>query len=188
MDQLSKLQIGNITVSTRGARTAQLQLEGSGKLSLNISDEAVSSPFGATCFGEESSRKTIEFTLPPGAQAFWKAFDQWAVGYLSEHSERLFKKVLTPQQVTETYKSPVHQRADYPPHLRCKISFAGPAACKFWNESGQRCPMLTELRGISMRPRVTISHAWFMQREIGFVLQLTDLMIVEQVDTCPFIM
>ena len=91
----------------------------------------VLSPFGATSFGDEvNTRPTIEFKLDKKQVAHWEAVDKWAIAYLVEHSDRLFKKVLTIEQVKEAYKSPVTRKEGYQPHLRCKINTSGDKACR----------------------------------------------------------
>lgn len=187
MDQLNKLKIGDVQISARGAKTAQVTLDGNIKLTLNVAKGAVTSPFGANTFGpEESNRRSIEFTLSPEAQGFWQAFDHWAIAYLSKHSERIFKTRKTEKEIAEGYKAPVIKKGDYEPHLKCKINMSGGSCCRFWNAAGQRCTMVADLRGIPLKPRVVISHLWQMQREYGFVVQVCDLMCLEEETACPF--
>jgi len=66
----------------------------------------------------------------------FQRFDEWAVGYLAEQSERLFKKKLTPDQVREGYRSPVTKKGSYRGHLRCKINSAGGAMVRSHQAEG----------------------------------------------------
>ena len=121
-------------MNNKGAKSARVENDGQ-QMIFNLGDREnpVHNPFGATSFGDEvNTRQTIEFILDEKQDAHWAAFDKWAIAYLSEHSERLFKKVLTIDQVKDTYKSPVTRKDNYQPHLRCKINTTGEKACRAW--------------------------------------------------------
>ena len=145
------------------------------------------SPFGATSFGDEvNTRLTIEFKLDEKQVEHWDAFDTWAIAYLVEHSDRLFKKVLTIEQVKEAYKSPVTRKEGYQPHLRCKINTSSDKACRTWNTNSDGIE-LPPLRNVLCVPRITLSHLWIMSRDCGFVLSVNDIMASAPLEIlCPF--
>ena len=110
MINTSNLILKDPQISARGAKSCPVLKANGDKVIFNLGSKAepASSPFGATAYNDEAtSRKTIEFNLTPEQEEEFKRFDEWAVSYLSEHSERLFKKSLTSDQVREGYKSPV---------------------------------------------------------------------------------
>ena len=105
---LTNLQLRDVVINARGAKTSACQTEKGEKVIFNLSDTPVYSPFGATTFGDEQqTRRTIEWSLNPEQRMFWDAFDAWAQTYIAKHSERLLKKQKTVEQVKECYKSPV---------------------------------------------------------------------------------
>ena len=179
----SKLQLKDIAISAKGAKSAAAVLENGEKLVWTC-PEKVMTPWGATNFGDEQQvRRTIEFSLStPALQDWFKCFDTWAVKYLAANSERLFKKQLTEKQVGEVYRSPMSAREGYAPTWRCKIS---PSSCRFWNDAGMLMEM-PELRGRQCRPKAQLSHLWCMNKEIGFVWNVTDLQVSEEDLSCPF--
>ena len=189
MINTSNLILKDPQISARGAKSCPLLDDKDCKVYITIGskDKPVSTPFGATSFNDEAtSRKTIEFNLTEEQEEQFKRFDVWAIGYLSEHSERLFKKKLTPDQVREGYRSPVTKKGSYRGHLRCKINSSGTAMVRCWNSEDKRREMPTDLRNHEMVPRINISHLWMMSREYGWVLQVNDLMVCEGVEVCPF--
>ena len=123
-DRFVSYKIGEVLTNGKGAQSARLGSHGQPAIfNLGDREQPVLSPFGATSFGDEvNPRLTIEFKLDENQDAHWNAFDKWAIAYLAEHSERLFKKILTIEQVKEAYKSPVTRREGYHSHLRCKIN------------------------------------------------------------------
>jgi hypothetical protein len=188
MDDFSQLQLAEPIVSTRGAKSCALS-NGTAKFMHTVgSREApLTSPFGASSFGDElTSRKTIEFRLPPAWVDYFDGFDAWAVTYLTCNSERLFKKPLTIEQVRDGYKPCVSRRGNYPPTLRCKLNLAGTSAVRCWTPLEQRMGVPEDFRGYELVPRVAVLHLWIMNREFGFVLQVNDLMCMEVSQCCPF--
>ena len=179
-------------ISARGAKSCTLQSSQKREkvnFTLGSKAEPVTSPFGATSFNDEANmccRKTIEFNLTPELEESFREFDEWAIAYLSEHSERIFKKTFSADQVREGYKSPVTKKKEYRGHLRCKINMSGTAAIRCWNADKQRITMPVDLRNCELVPRISISHLWMMSREYGWVLQVNDLMICEGEELCPF--
>ena len=95
MFSTANLSLSEPIISARGAKSCALTDGQDGKVLFQLGSAATptSTPFGASSFNEEAStRKTIDFRLTPEQDEAWKAFDDWAVAYLAEHSERLFKR------------------------------------------------------------------------------------------------
>jgi len=179
-------------ISARGAKSCTLQKGPKCEkitFSLGEQDAPVSSPFGATSFNDEAnatSRRTIEFNLTPEQEEIFQAFDNWACSYLSENSERIFRKALSIDQIREGYRSPVTKKGSYRGHLRCKINLSGTAAVRCWDEKRQRITIPPDLRNCELIPRISISHLWLMSREYGWVFQVNDLQVIQSEEECPF--
>ena len=188
MANFRKLELALPLVSARGAKSCALT-DGSGKyiLSVGSRDNLLTTPFGASSFGEEQTqRKTIEYRLPPQWVEHFQKFDTWAIAYLTEHSERLFKKLLTTEQVKEMYKPTVTQRGSYAATLRCKLNIGGSTAVRCWNALDQRMTIPEDFRAYDLLPRVHVSHLWQMSKECGFVLNVYDIKCIQQSSECPF--
>ena len=182
-------QLKEATISAKGAKSCSLIQSPNDKVFVNLGSkvEPMRTPFGATSFNDEkATRKTIEFTLNPQQVELFKSLDSWAVDYLVKHSERLFKKKQTIQEIQGMYKSPVSQKEDYKPHLRCKINTSGLSPVRCWDENDERCELQEDLRTCDLVPRIQISHLWIMAKEVGFVLQINDLMVQQQPQISPF--
>ena len=182
-------QLKDPTISAKGAKSCSLIQSPNDKVffTLGSKTEPMRTPFGATSFNDEkATRKTIEFTLNPQQVDMFKTLDLWAVDYLVKHSERIFKKTLNTQEVQGMYKSPVTQKEDYKPHLRCKINTSGLSPVRCWDENDERCELPEDLRTYDLVPRIQITHLWIMAKEVGFVLQINDLMVHQQPQISPF--
>ena len=150
----ANLQLREFAISANGAKTAQLLNEKNEHLTI-VLDEPVYSPFGASSWSNDpkATRYTIELSLYPEQVVQWRKFNDWAVGYLAQESERLLKKQLTPEQMLEMYNSPLHEREGYAPTLRCKISLGqSQHACKFWNSAHEQIAEPETLKGTPSAP------------------------------------
>ena len=183
--------LGAPQTSARGAKTCTLLDKDEQKVMLIVGskEQPVRTPFGASTYNnEDTPRKTLEFRLTDQQVEEFVAFDTWAIQYLADNSERLFKKQLTKAQVEEHYRSPLSRKEGYQPLLRCKVNCTSAAACRCWNGDGERVSMPEDLRECELVPRLHLSHLWVMGRDFGWVFNTVDLMIME-CDTemeCPF--
>ena len=186
----STYQLADPQISARGAKSAALT-DKNGKVffSLGSAQAPVTTPFGATCYGDESlQRKTLELRLTPAQDEEFQDFDNWALDYVEEHSERLFKKKLTRSQIEEHYRSPVTRREGYQPLLRCKLNTEGRHVARVWDEEGQRTQLPEDLRDRELVPKLHLSHLWILGKQFGFTTNVTDLMIMSgsSENVCPF--
>ena len=181
-------------ISTRGAKSCQIEhtkpeAGSDNRIRFNVGSKELptKTPFGATTYdGQESIQKTIEFNISDEEVEVFRGIVEWLADYLAIHSERIFKKTMSREQVADSLRSPVTQRGGYQPHLRCKIR---PSNVRVWNEHGRprEGGLPSDLRGYKIIPRVVIEKLWIMNREFGLVLQVADLMILEREETvCPF--
>ena len=181
------------TISARGAKSCMLEdmsrEDRKIRFTLGSKDSPIQTPFGATTYNnEEAKRQTVEFFLDSEQENEFQGVVEWAHVYLATHSDRLFRKTMTPDQVAECFRSPVTRKDKYRPHVRCKIDTNGRYAVRCWDAEGNRRDLPSDLRGLQMVPRVLLSHLWCMSRECGLVLLVTDLMILDSgSDVCPFL-
>ena len=183
------IALADATISARGAKTCALTSTGV-KLILNVGtrEAPLSTPFGATSFGEEQTdRKTVDFRLTGEMLAYFTALDEWMVNYAAQHSERLFSKRYTLAQCRENYKPCIRQQGSYPASLRCKVNTNGSGAVRCWDVMSQRMPLPDEFRNYELVPRVHVSHMWQMGgRDFGLVINVMDCMCLARSTECPF--
>ena len=75
---------------------------------------------------------------------------------------------------------------DYPATLRCKLNTVGQKACRFWTDKFERLNMPEDLRLCGLIPRVHVKSLYIMGREVGLVIDCTDLLVITPEETCPF--
>ena len=106
--------------------------------------------------------------------------------YLMCHSERIFKKQLTIDEINSGYHPVVTQRGSYDPTFRTKVNLHDKGVT-FWDSDGNmRGPPNSWIK-LTAIPRLHVSHVWIMGREFGVVLTCTDLQLYEaEPRECPF--
>ena len=186
--------VRDAVVSSRGAKSCIIEhiksetgTDGKIRFTLGSKEQPTRSPFGATTYdGQETSQKTIEFNLTDEEVETFKGIVDWLTGYIAGHSERIFRKQMSKEQVSDSLRNPVTQRGGYQPHLRCKLR---PSSVRVWDSYGKirEGGLPSDLRGYRLVPRITVEKLWIMSRECGLVLQVSDLMILEREEAaCPF--
>ena len=179
---LDAWQIGDVVTSSKGTKSAALTADGQ-PIYLQLSPQAVplSTPFGASSFNDEATnRKSIAFRCTPELEQFLARLDEFMESYLREHAERLFKG-----RVPE-YRPCLQRNKDYPALIRCKINTAGQRACRYWTESHCPTDAPEDMRECGLVPRVQVKSLYIMGKEVGLVLDVTDLIVIPPAAWCPF--
>ena len=125
-------QLAEVVTSVRGSKTARvLASDGSTYVVYRATDNGLCAPFGPGSFDKsaDATRMNFEIRLDDENDLAW--FDQhdaWAAQYITEHSERLFKKAMTQEQVAAGYHPCIRRKEGYAPLLHTKVNSDG-AVC-----------------------------------------------------------
>jgi hypothetical protein len=147
------MAIGDVTVNAKGAKLALLT---NGGERFHYTTPALRAPFGPSNFDKdrEAPRQNLDLRCCTEEMTqFFQGLDDWAVEYICAHSERLFKKSLTVQQVRDAYHPCLKQAPNYDPLLRTKINMPGSRGeCRYWtSDQVPRGPLWTGERRSSRR-------------------------------------
>lgn len=145
--------------------------------------------FTPSNFNQEGRRMGLCISVPPEVVQQARDFDAWACAYAAHHSERLFQKTLTLEQVTEKY-CPLVKHADsrYPPNLRIKMQEGSTrSAVQYWTKNGEvRGPPSDWLR-CKLQCRVLIKSFWIMSsQQWGVSVELVDALVDDKQASFPF--
>ena len=186
MANFNNWSLADVHTNAKGAKTCQL-LDGAQRM-LYTSGVYCTVPFPPSNFDKDpaATRLNLELRVPPLLETFFDSVDTWAVGYLTTHSERIFAKKLSAEQVKESYHPMLKRSGDYPALLRTKLDTAGRRACKYWTAAQQKRDAPEDWRSSEVRPQLHISHLWIMGRECGIVCNVEALLIQEASVVCPF--
>ena len=178
MASFANLSFCDVFTTRHGAKIASIR-DGDGDLVFQP-DEYFRVPFEPSVFGEtESERRNLVIETQRELLEEFARLDETRIGYIAEHSERLFKKRLTVDQVRAAYSSCVrHSEKDYPATLKTKVDVgAGKYAVVCWDEDGKQVQTPESWRQFLIRPRLHVTHFWMMGSAFGPVVRMTDAML-----------
>jgi len=177
MISTAKLSVDDVFCSKRGSKLAKLVDDG--HECIYMPDAFLRTPFAPTTFDKDptATRLNLQLSIDDAAvEEQILAFDAWAVQYLTEHSERLFKKPMSREQVEAGYSSCLRSssKEGFSPLLKVKLDTQGRHAVCYWDANGGAAEPPEEWREISVKPRLHLSHLWVMGTQFGFVIRITD--------------
>ena len=191
MANSNSLQLAEQQVNSRGAKFFPLSDTGGERVfwTFGSKSDPLSTQWGVSQFDPSagSTRCNMDFICDTQMITSLSAFDAWARQYIEKNSHRLFNKTLTDGQVADGYKHTLIERGAYPSQVRCKINLSGPRAVRCWDEQGNPRDAPENWRACKFVAKVNASHLWIMSKEMGFVLNITDLQIFEESRVCPFV-
>ena len=126
------------------------------------------------------------------ALTFFDELDSWAVQYIADNAERIFKRAMTREQVTAGYHPCVRRKDGYDPLLHAKISTDGLSAIHCWDTDGAARELPSEWRRTRLQLRFHVTGLWIMGSGFGLVVNATDMQVVSELldpaaeRVCPF--
>ena len=148
--------------------------------------ESLITRFGASTFDRtDAPRRNIDFDLEemPDAAKQLEDIDDWAIAYITSNCERIFKKKLTRDEVSNNYKPLLTSYG-----VKCKINLRGSRACTFWGDANEPidAPVDGTWQDFAYTPMVSLSQLWLMGADFGWVLEVTALRICAPAATCSW--
>ena len=175
--------VGPIAQNTRGAKSAQILAHGQPPVKrLGTAADPLQTPFGASNW-DNTSRHTIEFNLPKHEHEWLEQLDAWARKILVKESPRLFKRQLSEQEVSQIYQSVIKKNGEYPDRVRCKFTVS---RLNHWGVDHKPREAPLDYKSCDLVPMIQVKNFYFASNTVGVVLELTDLLVQEQVRECPF--
>ena len=177
----SAWRLGDVFVTHRGAKIYKATAP-EGQPCTWLPAARVRAPFGPGSFDKDPNASRLNLDICVEDEELLReceTLDKWAIEYLTEHSERLFKRKMTEAQVRAAYTPCTRPPKDpkYSPLLKTKIDREGHRAIKFWTADGESGAEPLEWRRFELKVAITVSHLWQMGTSFGLVLQATDIQL-----------
>ena len=172
------LSLSDVFTTPHGAKIASIRNDGVNDLVIQP-NEFVRIPFEPSAFNEsDSQRLNLILDAPRPVLEAFADLDEFLVGYLTEHSARLFSKKLTADEVRANYCSCVrHSDKGYAPTVRTKVDLNGKHTLHCWDGEGNRVETPESWRNRWISPRLHVTHLWMMGPSFGPVVRLTDALL-----------
>jgi hypothetical protein len=173
----STLSLCDVLTTRRGAKIATIR-DGDDDLVFQP-DDFLRVVFEPSAVGDtDSQRMNLIIETTPAILEECTRLDDTLIGYIAEHSDRLFNKRFTVEQVRAAYSSPVRHSEKYPATLKTKVDVGtGKYAVVCWDEDGKQVETPESWRQFLIRPRLHVTHLWVMGSAFGPVVRLTDAML-----------
>ena len=156
----------------------------------------MASPFGLSTFpgdkGSAMSAQRVSLDLrctDPATLAIFQEIDEWAPGEFAKHSERIFGKKMSLEQVQASSRPCLRCKQGFVPLLHTKITLDGPNSTSFWDQQKQKCDPPDDFRHTSVLLKLVVPHLWISAGTCGFVVNATSCQLQPQQpvnEECPF--
>ena len=181
-----QLKAADPTTSSRGVRSAAITGD-RGQLCTFKPNAPLRIPFEPSAYmNPEATRVNLVFAAPAELQEQLGNLDSWATAYATEHSERLFKRAMTHDQVVEMYKPTIHRSDKYEPTLKTKANMEGRQKLRVWTPEREAREPPEDWRDCDALPMIVVRGFYFQTKEFGLILETTDILIHERTRACPF--
>jgi len=178
MASFANISLSDVFTTPHGAKISVIK-DGTGDLAIQP-NEFIRIPFEPSAFNaSDTYRLNMILEAPRPLLEVFAELDEWLIGYLTEHSARLFNKGLTAEEVRANYRSCVrHSDKGHPPTLKSKVDLTdGKHALYCWDGSGNEAVRPECWRNRWISPRLHVSHLWMMGSNFGPVVRLTDALL-----------
>lgn len=179
----ANLSLCDVFTTKHGAKIATIK-SGEGPC-IYTGDEYLRVVFEPSSFDKDPNSQRLNLileTTPQVLESFQK-LDEWLIGYIAEHSERILKRKLSVEQVRANYASPIKlSEKGYPATLKTKMDLApGKHAIACWSceshERGKSREPPELWREYKVRPCLHVTHLWLMGQSMGPLVRITDAML-----------
>lgn len=183
--------VSDISASAKGAKTAQINANGSPpQVRFATPEEPLHAVFEPSSYDPAQTRHNVDLNVPPYLEDFMGRADAWAMALLLKESPRFFKRQVSKEELHLMYQSCLkkHSKDDkiYPDTVRCKINTTGPKQLRVWSFAHESRAPPEAYRHCDLVPMVTFKNLWFSANTCGIVLEIADMMVREQTTSCPF--
>ena len=183
--ETSTLSLGELQVSSKGAKQIQLFSRDAplvwrpGPLRVQWQPKAFNDP--------EASRVAICFQSNEEVEAYLQALDTWVIKTLALASKKYFGQELSESQLKERYTPAIKVSSKGYAHLRAKMNLVGRSSVRCWDtETRLQRKSPEDWTTCEVQPSLEIKGVWLMNKDFGLLLEMTDALISETSNLCPF--
>ena len=181
----SQWVLGDVQINPKGTKRCPLTTANGEDVFFKSAGELLVAPFGPSSFDKdpEARRQGLDMRTaerPGELEKCFQELDEWAIQYLSEHSERILKKPLTKDQVAAGYTSSLKQKQGYNPLVRTKIDISGRRSICYWTIENEAREAPADWKSTLFRVNIHISSLWIMGSSYGLIVNVTDMEIVKE--------
>ncbi len=176
------LQLSDVIVIARGRKTARLRAsDGAADVIYSTANNGLCAPLGPGNFDKSAALTRMKFEARLDDEddpAFFDGLNAWALQYVVEHSERLLKRTMTPEQAAPGYHPCVCRKDGHAPLLHTKVNTEGSSALRCGDADGAARAQPREWTRKRLQLRFHVSHLWIMGAGFGLVINSTAAQVL----------
>jgi len=122
LSDIKHLSLDDVFCTKYGAKICRVRCDGTDDFVITPTEHA-RIPFDASNFDKDPNASRLSLSIETNVElrTLIETFDGWIVQYFSDHSERIFKRSMKPEQVRAGYCSCLKHKDPYAPTLKCKL-------------------------------------------------------------------
>jgi len=183
--EVNSLTLGDLTTTGKGTKQIPLRCKDGllkfqpGPLRVLWQPQAYNEP--------TATRVPICFESTPEVEDYMNTLDDWVIKALAAGSQNYFGGTLTVDQVRDKYTSSLKTSQKGYKHLKAKMNIVGRASARFWSPDATKpgAPP-QDWTNCAVEPILEIRGLWFLSKEMGLLVELTDALVTENSVACPF--
>ena len=182
---MNSLSLGDLTTTGKGAKQIPLRCKDGllkfqpGPLRVLWQPQAYNEP--------TATRVSICFEATREMEDYMHTLDEWVIKALSADFQRLFGTTVNVDQMREKYTSSLKTSQKVYKHMKAKVSIAGRGIARFWSPGANKPgPPPEDWTNCVVEPIMEIRGVWFLGKEVGLLVELTDALVTENSVAYPF--
>jgi hypothetical protein len=179
-------EVSDITTNARGVRSASILYNGEPpRKRFGSVTTPLCTPYGVSSF-EDSTRMNLDFQLTKDLRGLLQQLDEWARKTLLKQSPRFFKRQVSKEELAQMYQSCVrkHERNGTKFEDTVRVKFTK-SKLKHWGFNHDPVDPPKDYRECDLVGLVQVKQFVFSSNQVFLVLELSDLMVKENLRGCP---
>jgi hypothetical protein len=182
--EMTNLKLGEITLLGKGAKVTPLTSNGEtlkwtpGSLQVLFEPKAFNDP--------TATRVSVCFKGTPDIEAYIGELEAWILKEVASNPQVYLGQACSEAQVRERFTSALKVSEKGYTHLRAKMNLSGKSQVKCWDESKKPRPPPEDWTLCDVQPCLQIKGLWVMSKDFGLLIEMTDALVSESSQLCPF--
>ena len=180
---IPQITLAEVQTTSKGQKSIPIAYANNGGDRVFIFPGRQDVPFNPAAYqNPDASRLNLCYTPFEDFRAIITALDNQVKEQLTPRLKEIFG-----DGVSElTYNSPLKDTRNGYTHVRTKINTEGRGSVRIWNSRKQLAPAPEDWTAVSVSPRIWVKCVYVMNKEVGLILETSDVCVEPKQVSCPF--
>ena len=184
---IGSLALGDLVTTGKGAKQIPLSTIG-GEAVVWKPKDSLTVLWEPSAYNQpDATRVNLCVSVTPGVASSLTDLVEWCVNTLAAESPRLWGQQLSVEEMRSRFQPTLRtHEATGSQSLRLKMNLSGRAAVRIWSPMGTLISAPPSLSQCSAKCRIRLKGFWLMAKEIGVVVEVTDVQLDTAEVECPW--